>query len=451
LCGVAEALLGWDREQDLDEHTLRFISWYFGLPSPPSKVLFGQLETDDPKAIAKPLLEPLTNFGNTAARPRFGMATQRFHRKSKTVLVLQDPEIELDLLPHRMNLNSQASFTGHLLGDLVDPKALIGDAAGGLVAPSFPGGKTFQTILRCGSRKGSIEIEIHGLENGADKVVTRFPVGCGIDLSTSVSLAPPQQRLTNVQEQERRIFEVINAERASAGLDPIAWDDAVAGVARTISENRRDAARSQSAPSTDLVQLLKQARVPTRLVRLSPGRGPTPEDAHMQLSRSLDHRSNYINQDVTNAGIGIANATDDEGHRIAYLTEVFTKKLPRVDPEAVREELHSRIARKRADGVARSMARDSQLEEVAQTYVRALVASNGALSNTQSYILVRRLQRSYREINILSAAKADPLEMVESPEIVGKADRLGIGVAEGAHPLLGNHAIYVVILLGTRR
>ena len=142
---------------------------------------------------------------------------------------------------------------------------------------------------------------------------------------------------------------------------------------------------------------------------------------------------------------------DGSGHPVAYVTEVFIKSLPPVDRQAVRENLYALVAHRRAAAQAAKMEIDPVLEETAQRYALELVALNGSLPRAQSDGLLAGLLKRYQTLDVLAGAKANPLELGEEPEIMGSARQLGIGVAEGAHPLLGDEAVYIAILLGTRR
>jgi uncharacterized protein YkwD len=452
LCSAAEALLGWEKDLP-DESVVRFVSWYFGLPAPIPRVTITPVPTEDGKAMAGMLLDAVSAFAKTAVQPRFGLATQRLHKdSSKVVLLMQDLVVDLDPVPKRLALNSQAPLSGRLVGDYANPKIVISNVMGQLETPSVPPGKAFQAELRCGDRPGRIQVEIRAEEKGAESIVATFPVTCGIDQPTSVTVAPPEQAPADAAREEKKVLELLNAERTSVGLAQLSWDDAVAGVARAISQSARDASRSGGSPSQiDVVERLKQADISSPLVLQNPGRARSAGEAHARFSTSPSHRANYTNPSITHAGIGVAAGTDANGRPSVFVTELFVKELPPVDTQAVREKLRAAIARRRSDARAPPLASDATLEEVAQRYAKALADAKGDLPKARADEILMPLHKLFRTVNVISGAKADPLEFAEEPGVVATAKLVGIGVAQGAHPVLGKNATYVVVLTGTRR
>jgi hypothetical protein len=52
---------------------------------------------------------------------------------------------------------------------------------------------------------------------------------------------------------------------------------------------------------------------------------------------------------------------------------------------------------------------------------------------------------------MVTGAKQEPLDFAEEPQIVSSGRSLGVGVAQGRHPVLGRNATYVTIMVGTPR
>ncbi len=452
LCAAAETFLGWDLAELPDESVVSFVSWYFGLPAPVPRVIITTIETEEMKDIAGRLVDTVSTFARTAAQPRFGLATSRVRKKaSKVVLLMQDASVDLDPLPRRLALNSQATLSGRLLGALDNPKILISDPPGRLETPSVPPGKAFRVDVRCGDRPGRMQVEIRGEEKGAESILASFPVGCGTDLPSSAAVRPPDQGPVQVARHEQKLLELINAERVAAGLAALAWDDAVAGVARAVSESRREEVRGGTAPPLDLVERLKRVDVISPLVLQNPARARSAEEAHARFSASPAHRSNFMSAEATHAGVGIAVASEPGGRSSEFVTELFVRELPPVDTEALRGKLRAAITQKRADARAPPIAKDATLEDVAQKYAQELAAARGTLAKAAGDQIVAPLHKSFRTVNLLSGAKGEPLEFAEEPGVVGNGKLLGIGVAQGAHPVLGKNSVYVVVIIGTRR
>jgi len=448
LCAAADTLIGWDKAELPDETVVAFVSSYFGLTAPISRVIITTIESEDAKDIASRLVETVSSFGRTAAQPQFGLATQRQRKgATKLVLLMQDGPVDLDPLPRRLALNGQAMLSGRLTGVLENPKVLITDAAGKLERPTQPPGKSFRAELHCGDHPGLTQVQIRAEDKGAESIVASFPVACGADLPTKVALARGDEGTMDVSQQERKLLDMVNTERTGAGLPPLAWDDSVAQVARAAAESRR------TNPSADvnMVERLKAVDVTSPVVLENPAQARSAQEAQARFSSSPPHRANFMSPEVTHAGVGIASSKEADGRSSVFVSEVFVKELPQVDADRLREKLRSAMAQKRADARAPAVAKDATLEQVAQQYAQELAAAKGTLAKARADELLAPLRKSYKTLNLLSGSRAEPLEFAEEPTVVSTGKVLGIGVAQGANPVLGKNAVYVVAIIGTRR
>jgi uncharacterized protein YkwD len=452
LCAAAETLLGWNQPDVPSETVVAFLSDYFGLPSPISRVTIAPIETEETKGIAGQLVETVSRFTFTAKQPRFGLATERLRKgTTKIVLLMQDASLDVDPFPRRLNANSKATLSGRLASGLANPKVFISDPRGQLEKPSVPPGSVFQADVACGAQPGRIQVEVRAEDQGTEAVVANFPVGCGTDLPTSVPAPPPDKDPNDTARQEQKVFEMINAERTAVGIPALALDEGVANVARSLSESRREEVRrGGSGESIDVVDRLKKADVISPLVLVNPGQALTPIDAQSRFSRSPVHRANFMNLQATHGGVGVAWVTEGE-RTYAVVNEIFVRELPTVDTQALREKVRAAIARRRSEARAPVLTKDPALDQVAQNYAQELAANRGTISKERGNQILAPVMRSFRTINVVSSVKPEPLEIAEEPGIVSNAKALGVGVAQGTHPSLGKNAIYVVAILATRR
>jgi hypothetical protein len=174
-------------------------------------------------------------------------------------------------------------------------------------------------------------------------------------------------------------------------------------------------------------------------------------DAAGRFQMSPPNRANYMSADVTHAGIGVAATTDVAGKPAAVVTELFVKQLPPLDPPALREKLYEALARKRSDARAPALKKDPPLEEMAQKYAAELAAARGDLPKARDRELIAPLYKSFLTVNILGGAKNDPLEFAEESGALSPGKLIGVGVAQGTHPVLGKNAVYVVVFIAARR
>jgi len=120
---------------------------------------------------------------------------------------------------------------------------------------------------------------------------------------------------------------------------------------------------------------------------------------------------------------------------------------PKLDPPAAIELIRKRIAAVHAAG------EDPALTGIAQDLASAMAKGQ---SREQAYAPLRSrvdaLARRYARVASVITTIAD-VDTLDGASILGGArpEEIGIGVGQGAHPELGEGAIYVVVLLGTRR
>jgi hypothetical protein len=126
------------------------------------------------------------------------------------------------------------------------------------------------------------------------------------------------------------------------------------------------------------------------------------------------------------------------------------KQLPPPDANEIKGKLYQAIARRRTDARAGAVAKDPQLEQIAQTVASELAKGKGNLPNDRVAAIEAPLYKSFAVVNQIGGIKADALEFAEEPGIVGDAKLVGVGVGVGSSPQFGKNSTYVVILMGKK-
>jgi uncharacterized protein YkwD len=203
----------------------------------------------------------------------------------------------------------------------------------------------------------------------------------------------------------------------------------------------------------DPIARLKAADISSALVLQNPGMATSAEAVQRGFASNAVNRSNYMNPEITNAGIGISVVPpkDKNGRPLTVVTELFTKESAPVDTEQVRSELYEAIAKKRAAAKVAPLAKDATLDKVAQEYAKALAGAHGKLERSKDSAIVSPLSRGYKSLNILGGARPAPLEVANDPTVVEGGKLVGVGVAQGTDAVLGKNAVYVVVFIGAKR
>jgi len=463
LCALAETLLGWEGSDTPPESVMAVLSSDFGLPLTVRRVVITTMQTAEetskgssgggaqPRDIADRLIEPIKSFASTAQVPRYGVVVERIKRGlSKLVLVMQDQLLEMQPLPRKLNPGQTATFSGQLAGNLTNAKVQYTDAVGKLERAETGGGKSFSVPLKCGDKPGRMIVQAAGEQEGADVLVATFPVGCGRELPVAAALPKAGGKQAGTLDPatgEKMLADFINQERTQAGIKPVTVDADLSKVARSLADDR---AKGKGITSDAVQDRLKAAEISAPVILLSEGQATSAEDAHTRFSNSPQDRANSMNQDVTQVGIGIAPGPKIGDQPSIIVTELFMKQLPPPDPDDIKAKLYGAIARRRGDARVGSVAKDPQLDQIAQTYADELAKEKGKVAKERVAAIEAPLYKSFATVNEIGGVKADPLEFAEEPGVVGDAKLVGVGVGVGSSPQFGKNSTYVVILMGKK-
>jgi uncharacterized protein YkwD len=455
LCAIAEELLAWPSGQSPRPEVLDFLSHWFGLPSSVGyPAVIADFDIPDQREIANRVAK---SGAGTAAlnanHPRIGMAVQKSRRgrydvTTKIAVVVLDAPVELQPVPRALAKGQSATLSGKLVAGAAKPRVFVADPAGKLASAEPQSGEAFQAPLECGDKPGEILVEIRGEVNGGGAQIANFPVACGQPPANAISVEG-ETWPTDSAAAEKKIIDEINADRKTAGLPPVKWDDGVGRVARSISE---ELASSGGVPgSSSLVERLKKEGIGSPLVLQSAAAERTFARAADRIANSPRDRATLLNPDANAAGVGAVATKDAQGRPIVYITEILIKELPPVDLAKVRQQLRDAVAQKRKDARTNAVAPNETLDEVAGKFAEALAEGGGTLPKEQASALTAPLNKSFKSVVMISGAKQEPLDFAEESQATAPGKALGVGVAQGRHPVLGRNAVYVVLMVGTPR
>jgi len=118
----------------------------------------------------------------------------------------------------------------------------------------------------------------------------------------------PQEK-DGISEEERRMAELINAERAKLGLAPLALDAQLSRVARIKSAEmaERNYFSHQSPVYGSPFEMMRSFGIPFRTAGENIACNRTVEAAHQSLMASQGHRENILNRAFDRVGIGIVD------------------------------------------------------------------------------------------------------------------------------------------------
>ena len=139
--------------------------------------------------------------------------------------------------------------------------------------------------------------------------VPLFVTKLGEDETQRLDL-PDNLELSADPAAERQMFELVNDERASAGLALLAWDDRLVPVARAHSEEMFKLKYfSHNSPTQGTpFDRLKAAGITYQNAGENLAYAQSVTIAHRGLMQSAEHRANILRPEYTRMGIGVINA-----------------------------------------------------------------------------------------------------------------------------------------------
>jgi uncharacterized protein YkwD len=464
LCAVADTLLGWPgSDQDIPpESVLAVISNDFGLPQTVRKVVITNVNTAEDvirgpkiegvseKDLAGSIDQPIRSFAQTAVAPRYGLMTRRVKAgQTRVAIAMQDQGLEIKPLPRKLNPGQSATLSGTVVGNLTNPKVQYSDSTGQLQKVEPKGGKEVSAELKCGDRPGRLIVQVTAEHEGADVQLASFPVGCGTDLPIAAALPAAGKQVGPVDPAtaEKQLVQLLNQDRTAAGLKPLQADDAMAGVARSLSEDR---ARGKGTTGEEVQRRLQAADISAPKILVSEAQALSPEDAWNKFANSPSERANAMSPEMTNVGVGVAQGAVVNDRPVVIVTFLYLKQVPPPDPVAIKAKLYEAIARRRTDARAGAAAKDPQLDSIAQTYANEMAKTKGNVPKAKAAEIEAPLYKSFATVNEMGGVKADPMEFAEEPGIVGNAKLVGVGVGVGTSPQFGKNSTFVVILMGKK-
>jgi uncharacterized protein YkwD len=421
-------------------------------PSPHLLVVWGPL--DDPAVLVEQLAPRIPELLAAGATARLGIgAARRAGNEGVVVFALQGSAVEIKPVPRAFPDGGVIKLSGRVLAPFKDPEVFV-THENGAVSRLPSAGKTpaeFAAQVDCASRVGRQQIEVTANDATGSTVLANFPVWCNeaAPASISVDTTIDDGEITDAADAEQRLLGLVNRDRAAAGLSALVWDDAVAEVARAHSrEMRATGVVAHVSPQTGTAaDRVRVAGIKTAAVLENVARAYGVGEAHVGLMNSPGHRANLMSAVATHIGVGVVLGDDVAGRRELFVTQVFIRVPPRIDPAAAAQAIHAKL-----DGVRR-VDTDAVLESAAQKVADKLAAGVPRdKAWAESKRTLEGLAGKYRRIGSVQTAVAD-LDAITGDALLGgyAPDLVGVGAAQGSHPEIGDGAIYIVLLLGEKR
>lgn len=308
----------------------------------------------------------------------------------------------------------------------------------------------FKSTVPCGARSGKQQVEITASDAAGATVLANFPVYCGVEPPVTLTITPSHDDtgVVSASEAAQRLLALANRDRQAAGLPALVWDDRIAKVAEGHSEEmKRTKVVAHVSPTTgSAADRVRVGGIKTAVVLENVARAYGVGEAHQGLMNSPGHRANLMSAAATHVGMAVVLGEEVSGRRELFVTQVFIRVPPKIDPAATAE-----VVRKRIETV-RPVAVSAKLASVAQQLADGLSTGH---TRDSLWPAVRKqldaLNHQYARVGSVITAVAD-LDTLDGKQLVGddRPDDIGIGIAQGTHPDIGEGAIWIVILMAEK-
>ncbi len=187
------------------------------------------------------------------------------------------------------------------------------------------------------------------------------------------SWSPPIEATPEIASLERQMAQLVNADRAKAGLPPFAFDERLADVARAHSMDMRDHGFfKHESPNTGLLEdRMMVAGYLALEMRENLAQAPTVDKAEENLMKSPGHHENLMATSVSHIGIGIVKGGGGDP-RVLTITQVFAKPTELDTPAAVEEKVMAALAKARSSRGLPPLAPHDMLQGLAEDNVDTL-------------------------------------------------------------------------------
>jgi uncharacterized protein YkwD len=421
-------------------------------PSPHLLVVWG--DVDAPKDIVAQLAPRMAEILGDGATARVGIGAVKRNADGTGAIVfaLQGSGVTTSPIPRALPKAGSVTLDAVVDSRFKEPEVFVTRDDGTTERLALVLGRSgaFKANVACGAHVGRQEVEISAADTAGSTVLANFPIWCGSDPPASLTVAPTidDRDVTSTTQAEQRLFELTNHDRVAAGLPALQWDERLAAVARAHSEEMRatKVVAHVSATTGSAADRVKAANIKTAVVLENVARAYGVGEAHTGLMNSPGHRANLMSTAATHVGMGVVLGDEISGRRELFITQVFIRVPPKIDPKVIAELVRSRIA------AVRKVTVDSRLAATAHELAIGLAAGKprDALWPDAKKEL-DGLGMDYGRVGSVITAVAET-DSIDGTALVGdyKPDAIGVGVAQGVHPEIGDNAIWVVVLLAER-
>ncbi len=256
-----------------------------------------------------------------------------------------------------------------------------------------------------------------------------------------------------VPELERAMGDRVNRDRAGKGLPPLAFDDALADVARfhanDMGQHRFFAHDSPTSGSLD--DRMAASGYLASVARENLAEAPDVDQAEDGLLASPGHYANLMAKDITHVGVGIIRGGVADADNFLFV-QVFASPLDTQSPEEAVGQALEKIREAREARRLPPLGTHAQLESIAESQVAGLAdpIAKGDMRPVAEAVVKEVEKANARDVSSVTVAGTLMLHasMFEPPAaaLAPDARMLGCAAAE-SEDAKGRRALVVLCIV----
>jgi len=271
------------------------------------------------------------------------------------------------------------------------------------------------------------------------------------------SWKPTIRATDDIATLERQMAQLVNADRAQAGLPPLTFDERLADIARGHSLDMRDHGFfAHESPTTGMLEdRMMVAGYLALEMRENLAQAPDIAKAEQNLMKSPGHHDNLMATSVSHIGIGIVHGAEGDP-RVLTITQVFARPTELDTPDAVEEKVLKALRQARGEKGLPPLERHDMLQALAEDDIASLPddvpeSAVRSVGDRVSSELNARHDHGLVSIRIVAQAFFNGDEFTVSEAALDpRTAAYGIATAEAVDEV-GRPRVKVLLLLGMAR
>lgn len=305
----------------------------------------------------------------------------------------------------------------------------------------------FSMVVDAGDVPGTMHVGVDGTGAGGPGKLFQLSVEVGSELPRrfAVHIPEPDPSFVDLTAAEDHARRLLAGDRARADLPALDLDPLLAAIARAHSEDMRDGGFfGHRSPATGVLgDRLRAAGYRATAFAENLAKNDNLAEAEATLLGSVGHRANLLSDAFTHVGVGLAEA-EERGRRQWFVTQVFARKVVRIDPGAAALELAGRIDAGRRAADRATLEPFADLDQLARE--GAEQAAAGDLEGLPQRLGERASRIADAAVTVSVHALFD-LDKLELPAAAVNPEfrRLGVGVHQSADDPAGRTGVVIIL------